>query len=44
MSSLRLIGKQVNFAPDFVASDGNATLQVVADHIDHIAKVAGIRQ
>lgn len=32
---------QVNFAPDFVASPGNATLSVVADHVEHIAKIAG---
>lgn len=32
----------VNFAPYFVAD--NATLEAVADHIDHIAKVAGKKQ
>ncbi|EKM61555.1 uncharacterized protein PHACADRAFT_248234 [Phanerochaete carnosa HHB-10118-sp] len=31
----------VNFAPDFVADPGEATVQAVADHIEHIAKVAG---
>nr|AXF50746.1 dipeptidase [Inonotus obliquus] len=31
----------VNFAPIFVASEGKATLEKVADHVDHIAKVAG---
>ncbi|KIJ50715.1 hypothetical protein M422DRAFT_65702 [Sphaerobolus stellatus SS14] len=31
----------VNFAPQFVAADGNATLGAVADHIDHIGNVAG---
>ena len=35
---------QVNFNPGFVAADGNATVEVVADHIEHIAKVAGKRQ
>jgi membrane dipeptidase len=34
----------VNFAPDFVAAKGNATAQSVADHIEHIAKIAGKRQ
>jgi len=31
----------VNFAPQFVASPGNASIQTVADHIVHIASVAG---
>ncbi|KAK7057455.1 dipeptidase [Favolaschia claudopus] len=31
----------VNFAPVFVAEEGNATVEAVADHVDHIAKVAG---
>ncbi|KAG8870313.1 hypothetical protein FRB97_009868 [Tulasnella sp. 331] len=31
----------VNFYPSFVAAPGNATVQVVADHVDHIAKIAG---
>ncbi|GJJ05984.1 hypothetical protein Clacol_000171 [Clathrus columnatus] len=31
----------VNFAPQFVAADGNATLYAVADHVDHIGNVAG---
>ncbi|OBZ67251.1 putative dipeptidase C3A11.10c [Grifola frondosa] len=31
----------VNFAPHFVAEPGNATVQTVADHVDHIAKIAG---
>ncbi|KDQ53606.1 hypothetical protein JAAARDRAFT_39293 [Jaapia argillacea MUCL 33604] len=31
----------VNFAPQFVADDGKATVEVVADHVEHIAKVAG---
>jgi len=31
----------VNFAPYFVAAAGNATVEAVADHVDHIAKVAG---
>ena len=34
----------VNFAPDFVAAPGNATIQSVADHIEHIARLAGRRQ
>jgi len=34
---------QVNFAPYFVAAPGKATLSVVADHVEHIAKVAGRR-
>ena len=35
---------QVNFAPTFVAADGNATVQAVADHIEHIGNVAGRQQ
>ncbi|TFK44479.1 membrane dipeptidase-domain-containing protein [Crucibulum laeve] len=31
----------VNFAPFFVASPGNATVDAVADHVEHIGKVAG---
>ncbi|KAL0579762.1 hypothetical protein V5O48_002256 [Marasmius crinis-equi] len=31
----------VNFAPAFVAPEGKATVEAVADHVDHIAKVAG---
>ncbi|KAF8441768.1 membrane dipeptidase-domain-containing protein [Boletus edulis BED1] len=31
----------VNFAPQFVASDGQADVQAVADHVEHIAKIAG---
>ncbi|KAJ7078838.1 membrane dipeptidase-domain-containing protein [Mycena belliarum] len=31
----------VNFAPAFVAPPGNATVYAVADHVEHIAKVAG---
>ncbi|KAF8524856.1 membrane dipeptidase-domain-containing protein [Hysterangium stoloniferum] len=31
----------VNFAPQFVAADGNATVFAVADHVDHIGNVAG---
>ncbi|KAJ3072898.1 dipeptidase 1 (renal), partial [Quaeritorhiza haematococci] len=33
----------VNFYPAFVACGRNATLSQVADHIEHIAKVAGVR-
>ncbi|KDQ15224.1 hypothetical protein BOTBODRAFT_31890 [Botryobasidium botryosum FD-172 SS1] len=33
----------VNFAPGFVAAPGNATVAAVADHVDHIARVAGKR-
>ena len=36
---------QVNFAPDFVSGpDRTATVAIVADHVEHIAKVAGKRQ
>jgi membrane dipeptidase len=46
---LRLIRKEegrdgvvmVNFAPFFIRSDANATVEDVADHVEHIAKVAG---
>ncbi|KAJ7128954.1 membrane dipeptidase-domain-containing protein [Mycena crocata] len=31
----------VNFAPFFVADPGNATVYTVADHVAHIAKIAG---
>ncbi|PPQ98387.1 hypothetical protein CVT24_004066 [Panaeolus cyanescens] len=31
----------VNFAPFFVADPGRATVKAVADHVDHIAAVAG---
>jgi microsomal dipeptidase-like Zn-dependent dipeptidase len=32
---------QVNFAPYFVAGPGKATVEKVADHVEHIANVAG---
>ncbi|THV06703.1 hypothetical protein K435DRAFT_825800 [Dendrothele bispora CBS 962.96] len=47
---LRLVGTDegqkdavvmVNFAPQFVAPDGQADVNAVADHVEHIAKVAG---
>ncbi|KAJ7690666.1 membrane dipeptidase-domain-containing protein [Mycena rosella] len=31
----------VNFAPFFVAAPGNASVYTVADHVEHIAKIAG---
>ncbi|KAF8170290.1 membrane dipeptidase-domain-containing protein [Mycena galopus ATCC 62051] len=31
----------VSFGPGFIGDPGNATLQGVADHVEHIAKVAG---
>jgi membrane dipeptidase len=31
----------VNFSPTFVADDGEADVSAVADHIEHIARVAG---
>lgn len=34
----------VNFAPFFVAPDGEATLESVANHIEHIGKIAGREQ
>ncbi|KZT38049.1 hypothetical protein SISSUDRAFT_1021994 [Sistotremastrum suecicum HHB10207 ss-3] len=49
---LKLIGEKkgqkdglimVNFAPQFVAAEGFANVQRVADHIDHIANVTGKR-
>lgn len=39
-----LASLQVNFAPYFVAVPGNATVDAVADHVDHIARVAGKQQ
>ncbi|PFH52070.1 hypothetical protein AMATHDRAFT_57893 [Amanita thiersii Skay4041] len=47
---LRLVGKgegqkdgvvMVNFAPGFIAKPGNASVQAVADHVEHIARTAG---
>jgi len=45
---LQMIGKEgkdavvmVNFAPYFIAPEGQATLEAVADHVEHIASVAG---
>lgn len=35
---------QVNFSPHFVADEGGANVQAVADHIEHIAKVTGKEQ
>ena len=34
----------VNFAPQFISSGGHATLSEVADHVEHMAKVAGKEQ
>jgi membrane dipeptidase len=31
----------VNFAPYFHNPDGKATVEDVADHVEHIARVAG---
>jgi microsomal dipeptidase-like Zn-dependent dipeptidase len=42
MIDLKLAAK-VNFVPLFIAAPGNATVKVVADHLDHIAQVAGKR-
>ncbi|KII83295.1 hypothetical protein PLICRDRAFT_180558 [Plicaturopsis crispa FD-325 SS-3] len=47
---LRLVGEgegqkdavvMVNFAPGFVAPDGLADVSAVADHVEHIARIAG---
>jgi membrane dipeptidase len=35
---------QVNFAPFFVADEGKADVNAVANHVEHIAKVAGKAQ
>ena len=35
---------KVNFSGDFVAAAGNATVEAVADHVEHIASVAGKAQ
>ena len=35
---------KVNFAPQFVAPPGKANVSAVADHVDHIAAVAGKEQ
>ena len=52
-SVLRLIGTRdnetdavvmVNFAPDFIAQPKRASVALVADHIDHIAAIAGKEQ
>lgn len=34
---------KVNFAPQFVAAEGNATVEAVADHVEHIGRIAGRR-
>lgn len=34
----------VNFSPTFVADEGKADLQAVADHVDHIASITGRKQ
>ncbi|KIO18968.1 hypothetical protein M407DRAFT_31372 [Tulasnella calospora MUT 4182] len=33
----------VNFSADFIAGEGNATVEAVADHVEHIVKIAGKR-
>jgi membrane dipeptidase len=35
---------KVNFAPYFIAPPGKANVQAVADHVEHIANIAGKRQ
>lgn len=35
---------QVNFAPQFVADEGKADVQAVANHINHIANITGRAQ
>jgi membrane dipeptidase len=35
---------QVNFCGPFIAADGEADIKAVADHVEHIAKVAGMKQ
>lgn len=35
---------QVNFATQFVADEGKADVQAVANHIDHIANITGRAQ
>jgi membrane dipeptidase len=34
----------INFAPYFVAGEGEATVDKVADHVEIVAKVAGKKQ
>lgn len=41
---LILMVAQVNFNGPFVAADGEADIEAVADHVEHIAKVAGVKQ
>lgn len=36
--------EQVNFLPAFVASPGEANVVAVADHVEHIANIAGRKQ
>ncbi|KAG8961591.1 hypothetical protein FRC03_005185 [Tulasnella sp. 419] len=31
----------INFMPEYIAADGKADVEVVANHIEHVAKVAG---
>jgi membrane dipeptidase len=35
---------QVNFYPAFVSSTGRADVNVIANHVEHIAKVSGKKQ
>jgi len=34
----------VNFSPYFIANPGEADVKLVADHVEHIARVAGKKQ
>lgn len=39
-----IIFSQVNFSPSFIADEGEANVQAVADHVEHIANVTGKAQ
>lgn len=38
------VGIKVNFSPGFVSPPGKANVRAVADHVEHIASIAGKQQ
>ena len=38
------VGTKVNFSPGFVSPPGKANVHAVADHVEHIASIAGKQQ
>jgi membrane dipeptidase len=39
-----MLTEKINFNGPFIADDGKADIEAVADHIEHIGKVAGRKQ